>query len=91
MVIFLLKDKAVIDLKGKQSCICHRIEHQTEKAILLSVIHKLNGIEQTNAKYWFPKSQVWIDSHVPKGLIDLKAAKKIEIEDWRWDLRKAVA
>lgn len=38
MVIFLLRDKAMIDLAGKQSCICHRIEHQTERAVLLSVI-----------------------------------------------------
>lgn len=76
MVIFLLRDKAMIDLAGKQSCICHRIEHQTERAVLLAVIHKLDGEEKKNASYWLPKSQILIDNQKPEGMIDLAAAGK---------------
>ena len=91
MVIFLLKDKAMINLEGRQSCIYHRIEHQTEKAILLAVLHTINGEEKSRAMYWFPKSQILIDDQVPIGFIDPKIAKKIEIDDWKWQDRKLVS
>jgi hypothetical protein len=90
MVIFLLKDKVMMDLEGRQSCICHRIEHQTEKAILLAVVHKLNGEEKTNTSYWLPKSQILIDGQKVEGLIEVAAATKIEIPEWLWKERKAV-
>ena len=90
MVIFLLRDKAMIDLAGKQSCICHRIEHQTERAVLLSVIHRIDGEEKKNASYWLPKSQILIDNQKPEGMIDLAAAGKIEIPEWLWKERREV-
>ena len=90
MVIFLLRDKAMIDLAGKQSRICHRIEHQTERAVLLTVIHKLDGEEKKNASYWLPKSQILIDNERPDGMIDITSAGKIEIPEWLWKERREV-
>jgi len=90
MVIFLLRDKAMIDLAGKQSCICHRIEHQTDRAVLLSVFQRIDGEEKKNASYWLPKSQILIDNERPDGMIDITSAGKIEIPEWLWKERKAV-
>ena len=90
LVIFLLRDKAILDLEGIQSCICHRIDGQTEKAILFSVVHKMNGIEKTNARYWLPKSKIMIDGKQPVFSIDTENAKKIEIPDWLWKERKPI-
>jgi hypothetical protein len=90
MPIFLLKDKAILDLEGKKSCICHRLEHQTEKAVLLCVVYKLDGIEKTNAQYWLPKSQILIDSEKPTTSVDIAKASKIEVPEWLWKERKPI-
>jgi hypothetical protein len=89
-LILLLKEKCAIDLEGKKSSIIHRIEHQTEKAVLLAVVHKLNGEEKTNSQYWLPKSQILIDNEKPDALIDIQKAAKIEIPEWLWKERRPI-
>ena len=90
-MIFLLKEKATIDLSGKRSSIVHRIEHQTEKAILLAVAHTIDGEEKSVASYWLPKSQILVNGERPGPQMDVGKARKIEIPDWLWKERKAVA
>ena len=90
-MIFLLKEKATIDIEGKRSSIVHRIEHQTEKAVLLAVAHTIDGKEQSVASYWLPKSQVLINGERPGPRMDVAKAQKIEIPEWLWKERKAVA
>ena len=90
-MIFLLKEKATIDLSGKRSSIVHRIEHQTEKAVLLAVAHIIDGEEKSVASYWLPKSQILVDDEKPGLQMDTSRARKIEVPEWLWKERKAVA
>ena len=90
-MIFLLKEKATIDLEGRRSSIVHRIEHQTEKAILLTVAHVMDGFDTSIASYWLSKSQILVNDERPGLQIDVAKARKIEIPDWLWEERKVVA
>jgi hypothetical protein len=87
MPIFQLREKCALDLGGDMTYIDHHLERQTEKAVLLAVIHRSRAGER-KVCYWFPKSVVIIDGKKVFGEIDLKAAKKIECPDWLWEKRK---
>jgi hypothetical protein len=86
MVIFQLREISLAGLDGRGSTIGHAIERQTEKAILLAVVHRSSGGERKTC-YWLPKSQVKLDGLKPFGEIKLDAFKKIEIPDWLWEKR----
>jgi hypothetical protein len=77
MVIFRLKEKASINLEGIQVLTAHRIGRETKKAVLLEVIHSVDGMDAKKIGYWLPKSQIKYDS------------EKIEIPNWLWDAKKS--
>ncbi len=76
MVIFQLKEKASINLEGIKVSTLHRIGRETEKAVLLEVVHSVGGMDAKKIGYWLPKSQITYDS------------KKIEIPDWLWQKKR---
>ena len=77
MVIFQLKEKASINLDGIKVSTLHRIGRETEKAVLLEVVHSVGGMDAKKIGYWLPKSQIKYD------------ADKIEIPNWHWDAKKS--
>jgi hypothetical protein len=89
MPMFKLSKIAIFGLDGKQASIERCLEMQTEKALLVAVIHRSETGER-KVCYWMPKSQVLLDGKKVFGEIDLTAAKKIEIPEWLWDKRVAV-
>lgn len=86
MVIFQLREQKIAALDCATVTIAHQLERQTEKAILLAVIHRSPAGER-KVCYWFPKSQIKLDGAQPFGEIKLQAFKKIEIPDWLWEKR----
>jgi hypothetical protein len=88
MPIIKLAKIAAWGLDGDQGAIEHRIERQTEKAILLAKIH-YSSTGERKVCYWLPKSQILVDGKKPFG--EIKAdAQKIEVPGWLWDKRVAV-
>jgi len=87
-MIIKLCEKCVMSLDRQQTSLIHRLEKQTEKAVLLAELHR-TGANERKVCYWFPKSQVLVDNEMPWGEIDLQAAKKIEVPDWLWEKRRA--
>lgn len=77
MVIFQLKEKASINLEGVRVSTLHRIGRETEKAILLEVVHVVEGMDAKSVGYWLPKSQIKMEGG------------KIEIPDWLWGAKKS--
>lgn len=77
MVIFQLKAKASINLEGIQVSTLHRIGRETEKGVLLEVVHSVDGMDAKKIGYWLPKSQIKYD------------ADKIEIPNWLWEAKKS--
>jgi len=72
MVIFRLEEKASINLGGVRVSTAHRIGAETEKGLLLEVVHVVNGMDVKKIGYWLPKSLIKLDS------------EKVEIPDWLW-------
>lgn len=89
MVIFQLGEKKLVGLDSGEIVVAHQLERQTEKALLLSVVHR-SATGERKASYWLPKSQVKLDNCKPFGEIKLDAFKKIEIPDWLWEKRVPV-
>jgi len=87
MVIFRLGEQKLAALDCGEIVVIHRLERQTEKALLLSVAHR-SATGERKASYWVPKSQVKLDNCKPFGEVKLEAFGKIEIPDWLWDKRK---
>lgn len=76
MVIFRLEGKASINLEGVRVSTEHRIGAETEKGLLLEVVHVVEGMDAKKIGYWLPKSQITVDSTT------------IEIPDWLWQKKK---
>lgn len=90
MVIFQLNEKCVQNLIDGRTSITHSLDRQTEKAVLLAVMHS-SASGQRVVKYWFPKSMILIDGKKQFGEIDLEAVKKIEIPEWLYEKRTVTA
>ena len=76
MVIFQLTEKASINLEGVRVSTAHRIGAQTEKGLLLEVVHVVNGMDVKKIGYWLPKSQIKVEGGT------------IEIPDWLWQKKR---
>lgn len=82
MVIFQLREKAQISLDGHKVSTAHRIERETDKAVLLEVVHVVEGMDMKKVAYWLPKSQIKLDSETAEK------ATKIEIPNWLWEKKR---
>jgi hypothetical protein len=88
-VIVQLREVVSKGLDGAPSIKINRLERQTDKALLLSIIN-ISAAGERKVSYWFPKSRVLVDGQKPWGEIDLKNAKRIEVPEWLWEKRGAV-
>lgn len=82
MVIFQLTEKASINLEGVRVSTAHRIGAETEKGLLLEVVHVVEGMDAKKIGYWLPKSQIKLDSETAEK------ATKIEIPNWLWQKKR---
>ena len=76
MVIFRLEEKASINLEGVRVSTAHRIGAETEKGLLLEVVHVVDGMDVKKIGYWLPKSQIKVENGT------------IEIPDWLWQKKR---
>ncbi|MDY0183869.1 MAG: hypothetical protein RBR39_11265 [Proteiniphilum sp.] len=74
-MIFQLTEKASkasINLEGVRVSTAHRIGAETEKGLLLEVVHVVDGMDVKKIGYWLPKSLIKVENGT------------IEIPDWLW-------
>ena len=79
MVIFQLTEKASkasINLEGVRVSTAHRIGAETEKGLLLEVVHVVDGMDVKKIGYWLPKSLIKVENGT------------IEIPDWLWQKKR---
>jgi hypothetical protein len=88
-VILQLRETVSNGLDGVPVVKINRLERQTEKALLLSIIN-ISSAGERKVSYWFPKSRVLVNGQKPWGEVDLKNAKRFEVPEWLWEKRGAV-
>ncbi len=75
------RDSPLMDLTGQKVSSRYEIEHETQKAVLVSIVRMVDGMEAARTSYWFPKSMVIVDG-------DRSGPKVIKVPDWLWNKKE---
>jgi len=77
------RDSPLMDLTGQKVSSRYEIEHETPKALLVSIVRMVDGMEVVRTSYWFPRSMVIVDG-------DRSGPKVIKVPDWLWNKKVQV-
>ena len=75
------RDSPLMDLTGQKVSSRYEIEHETQKAVLVSIVRMVDGMEAARTSYWFPRSMVIVDG-------DRSGPKVIKVPDWLWNKKE---
>lgn len=75
------RDSPLMDLTGQKVSSRYEIEHETPKALLVSIVRMVDGMEAARTSYWFPRSMVIVDG-------DRSGPKVIKVPDWLWNKKE---
>lgn len=82
----------LMSLTGQKVSSTYEVEHETQRALLISVVRMVEGMEVDRTGFWFPKSMISVDGRVPRGssASEVSGAKVIKIPSWLWEKKEAV-
>jgi len=79
----------LMSLTNQKVSMWYDITHETQKAILLAAVRKVEDMDFEARAYWFPKSQIRINGEVLPGKAVNELARieahTIVIPGWLWD------